>query len=240
MSAHREISPSTARRRLGTIFAVAILIIVISASGFSAPPPLGDDNEVWLTTSSGDTICVGEEVELEYHLANSSIVTALELSLAMESQDGARWEWLQPPEAQGDLENISVVSGCRWEGIFDVFGADLTSHPALGGPVDSIELYAVDVDGDAMAPGPLEHMVSLHFRATEPGTICLDTICIPSCALDQWHFAPSGVHPAWAGPICFSVAESPVGDINCDGVANLADAIYIVNWIFKGGPEPCR
>ncbi len=29
------------------------------------------------------------------------------------------------------------------------------------------------------------------------------------------------------------------GDANCDGTLNIADAVYLITYIFKGGPEPC-
>ena len=29
------------------------------------------------------------------------------------------------------------------------------------------------------------------------------------------------------------------GDANCDGDCNVGDAVYIINYVFKGGPEPC-
>ncbi|UCB52343.1 MAG: hypothetical protein JSV10_10240 [Candidatus Zixiibacteriota bacterium] len=29
------------------------------------------------------------------------------------------------------------------------------------------------------------------------------------------------------------------GDVNCDGVVNVADAVYITNYLYRGGPPPC-
>lgn len=29
------------------------------------------------------------------------------------------------------------------------------------------------------------------------------------------------------------------GDVNCDGIVNLGDAVYTLNYLFKGGPPPC-
>ena len=28
------------------------------------------------------------------------------------------------------------------------------------------------------------------------------------------------------------------GDANCDGAVNVGDAVYIINYVFKGGPAP--
>jgi hypothetical protein len=36
------------------------------------------------------------------------------------------------------------------------------------------------------------------------------------------------------------VTTTPVnGDVNCDGIRNVSDAVYLINWIFAGGPAPC-
>lgn len=30
------------------------------------------------------------------------------------------------------------------------------------------------------------------------------------------------------------------GDSNCDGSVNVGDAVYLINFVFRGGPEPCN
>jgi hypothetical protein len=35
------------------------------------------------------------------------------------------------------------------------------------------------------------------------------------------------------------VAQYKPGDTNCDCMRNLADVIYLLNYLFRGGPEPC-
>lgn len=43
-----------------------------------------------------------------------------------------------------------------------------------------------------------------------------------------------------APPATFNVVNRRVcGDVNCDEKVNVSDAVYIVNYIFKGGPAPC-
>ena len=40
-------------------------------------------------------------------------------------------------------------------------------------------------------------------------------------------------------PLCIRVYEKRVyGDVNCDGIANITDAVYLIQWIFGGGPPP--
>ena len=30
------------------------------------------------------------------------------------------------------------------------------------------------------------------------------------------------------------------GDVNCDEKIDIADAVYLLNWLFLGGPKPCE
>jgi hypothetical protein len=29
------------------------------------------------------------------------------------------------------------------------------------------------------------------------------------------------------------------GDADCNGIVNISDAVYLISYIFGGGPEPC-
>jgi hypothetical protein len=45
-----------------------------------------------------------------------------------------------------------------------------------------------------------------------------------------------------APPVCFDIGDIPVapcGDVNCDGVSNVSDAVWIINYVFVGGNFPC-
>jgi hypothetical protein len=37
-----------------------------------------------------------------------------------------------------------------------------------------------------------------------------------------------------------SYGSNPVGDVNADGIVNVNDALYILNYLFRGGPPPCN
>ncbi len=46
-----------------------------------------------------------------------------------------------------------------------------------------------------------------------------------------------------ATPVTFSIvnrsSSGVCGDVNCDGTANITDAVYLIQYIFGGGPAPC-
>jgi hypothetical protein len=37
--------------------------------------------------------------------------------------------------------------------------------------------------------------------------------------------------------LCFYFFE--IGDVNCDGSVTISDVVYIINYLFRGGPAPC-
>jgi hypothetical protein len=93
-----------------------------------------------------------------------------------------------------------------------------------------------------LAAGPLQHMVSVHFR---PG---LPAVGRRSLYLDSAFISPFGgmtfYDPDGVKIVPVFSANSPwyivsmCGDPNADGAVNIADAAYLVSYIFKGGPAP--
>lgn len=75
----------------------------------------------------------------------------------------------------------------------------------------------------------------------DTGTICIDTM---STEFANPYFYPGGAGnpytPGWAGPFCCQVVlcQERAGDANNDGMLSVADVIYNVNHVFKGGPAP--
>ena len=224
------------------IFCLILLSLLVLLSTAAAQEPLGAGDEVWVDVI--DTVFVGQEVEFQVYIANSDYLLWFDLGMRLESTDGAQWDWVfqsEPPWFEpGDSIMLSLNHDSR-------FWGDNLESPGFGLGYCYVSMCEFEVGGVSIAPphvpaGGLERAYSIHLRPTSPGTISIDTASWPP-ATDQWHFGLAGagnIHPVWNGPFHFTVVEPPKGDVNCDGAANVADAVYIVNWIFKGGPEPCR
>jgi hypothetical protein len=217
---------------------VTIALTILLAGQPMAQPPLGAGNEVRVDVP--DTAYVGQEVELNVHMANTDSLARFSTAFNIYSQDGAQWNWVVQPASewdfQGEINIVSRVEDFRfWDYLPFCMGG--------WGPVDSQSarfiLSGVTFSEPLAPPGPLEHAYTIHIRPTITGTICIDS-AMRWTGDEMWIYTPGG-KPAWNGPICFTVVESTaLGDVNCDGAGNVADAVYIINWIFKGGPEPCR
>lgn len=237
MSALQESSKSNPRGFFRFSFICTMIALTIFASANFAQPPLGAADEVWVDVP--DTAYVGQEVEFQVYMANGEALGGFATSLKIYSSDGAQWDWVEQPstewEFQGGINIVSIVDGFR-------FWDYLPYRGGTWGPEDSlsakIHINARTFE-ELLAPaGPLEHAYSIHLRPTMTGTICIDSTMFWTADEQWWYF--NGQHPAWNGPFCFTMVEPPVGDVDCNGMSNIGDAVYLINWIFKGGPEPCR
>jgi len=108
----------------------------------------------------------------------------------------------------------------------------------MGDP-DSLLFGVLDFDGLGLnIDGEL---CRITFTPSQPGVINIDRAFVPPAAtvavLDQ---SAHDIPYNWHGPYTITVVECSVkvGDVNDDGTINSADLIYMVNYIFKSGPDP--
>jgi hypothetical protein len=242
--------------RLSTLLILALGVIVVAAYA-QTPPPNGDPNEVWLdVTYSGKQsgkIAPDADFTLDVHIANDQTLAAQTNCLRLWSPDGVTWSyrtsmaWFgSQAGTRGDLRPSISVSG-RWIGAYD----DpqyflLLPNPLLGGSAgtadDSILVSGVALFSPGLPAGPLENLVQLNMTmGSVEGTWCVDSAFFPPAG--PWVFSNAQgtqIIPSFAGPFCWSVEELPYvcGDASGNGEVNIADAVYLVSWIFKGGPAP--
>lgn len=77
------------------------------------------------------------------------------------------------------------------------------------------------------------------FIPTDTGLITIDTAWSPPANTLGAFDANALDYPAsWGAKTVTIVSYCLTGDVNADSVITAADIIYIINFIFKGGPEP--
>lgn len=91
--------------------------------------------------------------------------------------------------------------------------------------------------GEPMSPGtgPIAY---LHFTVYDTGWAEVGTLVT---AVLWLHFAdPQAVSwpPVVVGPSQYHVQCCTVGDMNCDGIINVGDVVYLINYLYRGGSPP--
>jgi len=81
-------------------------------------------------------------------------------------------------------------------------------------------------------------MATFTFTLEDSTTICIDTTCVPTGRhLFSRSDAVSYI-PRDNMPYCVSIFLSEYGDATGDGVINISDVMYMVNYLYKSGPYP--
>lgn len=123
--------------------------------------------------------------------------------------------------------------------------------PYISADADSILVGAIDLSGvtNAIYPRGLIGTLYLHVDPEIPNSSDwdIDTSRIGGSGV----FILSIVHngpPAWAvaitpevlqcGTADVHISSPPCGDANSDGTPNITDAVFLIQWIFAGGPGP--
>jgi len=198
-----------------------------------------------------DTIFVGGHYEFQYWLENDYLVGGIDIPFEVGSEQNLTWQWLAQPDGKGLMTQcVTPILESRMEGgaALDMTGLIVTewNYSAFGSGMDTM-----GVSGQAMQrglpPGPLEHMISVHFRMNAPdgpwengviGYMCMDTACYFFCNDIRGYCNMYG--------ICeFIGVESgcwPVkllcGNPNGDNDVNVGDAVFMINYVFRDGPAP--
>ncbi len=193
-----------------------------------------------------DTIFIGGEHCFRIWIENDHILGGIGIPFEMYGFGDVGWVFenvnsqFAPATPYGGTF-LSGIEGSRWMS----GSASDGSCWDLGGTLCNDTLFPSQflLGGAALygglAAGPLEPMLYVHFRSTGAwivdeiiGIICIDT-------LNYWYeiiFDPGG-YPATNMPRCWPV-KLKCGDPTGDGTVNVADVVFMVNYIFRGGRAP--
>ncbi|MCP4566574.1 MAG: hypothetical protein GY841_03210 [FCB group bacterium] len=160
---------------------ILVMIILVFLPG-SSQAQYGLDINM---TCSGqnDTIWAGESATFDIYIENGTQLRGVDIGFRLWSDDGATWAY-ENVGGYGTKSALSVAPGCRMDppsSVWDL-GIFIYDASANGLPPDSLGVAGVSMFY-SMAAGPLEHMMSFHFIANDPGpdvvTLCMDTVSIP-------------------------------------------------------------
>ena len=201
---------------------------------------------------NADTIFVGMNYELRIFISNDMHLSEIRIAPRVwggivGKDDGSRaghfWEWLDVGGYGSTTGCVRVIPGCRmyppetvWDATFSILEWNMNEDSP-----DTLGIRGL-ADAVGMAPGGSQHMISIHFTPKMPVygmvTMWADTAHIsPSGGLTFFDMDGLPIYPTYSSP-----GEWPIaivcGDADGDGAISVADAVYVINYVFKGGPAP--
>lgn len=272
--------------------------------------------------------------EIKISIENDDSLVAVTFAFSISSPDELTWSYDIQAESFDDTSFVSTVPGSRFDLVTWDIGEFVTGSSRDGISPDSIVISGVSTAQHKMAPGPMEHSLTVHITPEDlpagfTGTICIDSIYYyGNNELTFINDSGSKIYPEFLGPYCFTVVscldaddidgdaicgaadncpgtanpnqqdgdndgigdlcdncpsningdqadsdsdgigngcdncpdtpntdqedsdgngigdacqpERLCGDINLDGGVNIGDAVFLINYIFNGGPAPCE
>jgi hypothetical protein len=236
---HENIKVHYSQRALFILALIWVMLVFPTAT--KADNLIGLDMTCW---HQHDTIYTAKQTSLEMSIENDVHLGGINLGFEITSADGATWQW------GGDRYWYEFIPGSRMPdgSIWDM---------GLGWPwpydTNGISPDTVMHGGVAMMvgldPGPLEHMLTYNLVLDIPDDqgiyeFCIDSIFVPpSGSFVFVDIFGNAFHPTvlWEpGGACWPVKTFPYicGDVNGDGELNVGDSVFLIAFIFKGGPEP--
>jgi hypothetical protein len=128
------------------------------------------------------------------------------------------------------MDQSELLLGVEWDSRFVIL--DGTSH--FWFLADAVSGQDQDFGG-----GSRVLLATMTFRLEDTVTICIDSCVWPPS--NQLMFNPqsgSGYVPRHSLPYCFSVSYPQLGDVNRDGVIDVGDIVYLINYLYRLGSAP--
>ena len=143
----------------------------------------------------------------------------------------------QPHEVEANLDSVSF-----WDAIITPMEPGWTTGALIDNDNKTVilNIYA-DFTGAPIPAGSTGVVATLHFTKVTDGdhlAMCATEIPPSNSLMLISDYCADGTPPSQR---IFSpkVSLALNGDANCDGVVNLGDIVYLVNYCYKGGPPPC-
>ncbi len=196
-----------------------------------------------------DALYSGELYDIRIWVRNEILLGGLSINLVTTSDD-ATWTWERlsngwGPDGPGTgLSAIGSIVGGRMDPpgqVWDLTGLIIAEVDMDGFSPDTLSFSGVSIF-NGMQPGPLEPIARVRFipelHTGMTGILCIDSVNImPSIPFVFVDIEGETFVPDVYGPFCFDIWLD-CGDANRDELINVADAVYIINYVFKGGPAP--
>ncbi len=77
------------------------------------------------------------------------------------------------------------------------------------------------------------------FRVEDTITVCVDTCVWPPMTYLRFVRSDAVSYtPRDNMPYCFTISAPDLGDANADGIVDIGDVVYLIGYLYRGGPPP--
>ncbi|MEE8575695.1 MAG: hypothetical protein V3T31_00435, partial [candidate division Zixibacteria bacterium] len=210
--------------------------LIVPVSLTVNPAPLPTTSSMSLDSISGrygfNSIVTGQEVEFFLRMTTDDRdYPGITNAYRVYSPDGASW-------STTTIDTMPL----GWPNYFAI-GTFLDGYSTDGSGSDTVGASAISFfTGFPPGSDQLTHKITVGpISSTFAGqTLCIDSASyIPGY---QWAWQDIGfefVYPNWSGPHCFTIVDTAglafCGDANQDSTVNIADAVYLTNYLWLGG-----
>jgi len=223
------------------------LLVIPQTSGFAY------SGDVTIKINGGNVAYIGELNKLELWITNDVSLGGMLLSFRTDWQVAPSWTkpYGNRPSAPGVQEYGNAVGAFDWDLRLD--------HYDDGVSPDSILLLAAAANKSLPAHAVSTKLYDFEFYIDPSQPEMADGLCIDNILRSQyngWEFNDdqllTSFAPAFQGnpntdiatpdapPVCFDVVQRHYvkGDADSSGSINISDAVYLIRFIFSGGPRP--
>ncbi len=205
------------------------------------------NGQIDIRNSCGDTLWSNVAASLDIWIANDVQMGGMQIPIVLSSLDGVTWQWNSQPTGWGNNKYVTHNPNSRIEPPniwFDFTAGVMVFEQYLP---DSIILAGSAYMGYGPYAGPLEHWLSIHLTPSAPTDDQTYQFCLDLTQKVWWmtfgfgdgggfDFDVTFLDENNDGIWCWPVLAYIPGDANGDRRVNIGDPVYIVNYIFRGGP----
>jgi len=236
-------------RKIGILSILLYFCVIWLIGGIS---PASAQTEAYVTVvdtvlASGDTY-----QQVTVSLQNEVRVKGIELmfTLGLPGVTDFTTDWIELDTLSSPGDTF-VIRHCKLEttGTLVEDFEWLEAHGEVGDPA-YLDCDWVKVAGMAQDGQPIPAGTGVLFK------LYLDILCLPDTTQDRMGFIfvsgflsdPDGntvqtqfnSGSIWIEQtVCDSLLECVCGDVNADGEVSVPDVVYMVNWLFRSGPDLC-
>lgn len=212
-------------------------------------------------SSDSNKVFIGRTNRLEILIKNSSSLYGLDMSYSVTSS--APFSWVRPYGTRPTSSPVIALHGSA-ASVFNLENEFFVWDRLNDTSPDSIGFAGVSDHSSSIPTSLTTYALCFSLQFSVPssaspatGGFCIDNIYPPSWPTGyEWMFVTTGsagVVPAFMGntnasstnpsapQVCFDIVkpDGGRGDVNCDGLVTISDAVYILNYVFAGGQPPC-